>query len=376
MTPWQTLNIEPTKDKKAIKKAYAILLKKYKPDEFPKEFQGIQGAYQFALSWAKLDCVESPLISVNMNLDVTFEPLFSKNKQPAVTVNQVEEVDTSVKLLKELMAQIHALAFSPLAIKNEISNWKFVEEFLIDFDIQQIRSLAIEVFEKVAEFNLFQMKQNSTLLISPSVLKYLNHIFDWNDLLNNYNYQYSQDVYDVTFHYLEPNNIKQNRTIFDSFSLIKYRIWSQFIDVLATIFIFFMLVFLLRALTSVFTIIDQNIFVFFYLIYSLERLFLELNKVKHASLGKLASRQIIIDQYGNYANKVLILKRHLIFQFNLSPFYLGFLVPEDIADVVFLLSFLLIIIVNLILILKKKGFIHDYFSGTMVTRIETHTYIV
>ena len=49
MNAWEILGIEPTKDKKEIKKAYARLLKQYHPEETPEEFKQIQAAYQQCL---------------------------------------------------------------------------------------------------------------------------------------------------------------------------------------------------------------------------------------------------------------------------------------------------------------------------------------
>ena len=43
------LGIEPTSDKKEIKRAYAKLLKQYHPEENPEEFKQIQAAYQKCL---------------------------------------------------------------------------------------------------------------------------------------------------------------------------------------------------------------------------------------------------------------------------------------------------------------------------------------
>lgn len=49
MNAWEILGIEPTKDKKEIKKAYARLLKQYHPEENSEEFKQIQAAYQQCL---------------------------------------------------------------------------------------------------------------------------------------------------------------------------------------------------------------------------------------------------------------------------------------------------------------------------------------
>ena len=49
MNAWELLGIEPTSDKKTIKRAYAILLKQYHPEENPEKFKQIQAAYQHCL---------------------------------------------------------------------------------------------------------------------------------------------------------------------------------------------------------------------------------------------------------------------------------------------------------------------------------------
>ncbi len=52
MNCWQTLGLEPTNDKRAIKRAYAKLLKQNNPEEFPAEFQALREAYDLALTLA------------------------------------------------------------------------------------------------------------------------------------------------------------------------------------------------------------------------------------------------------------------------------------------------------------------------------------
>ena len=49
MNAWEILGIEPTSDKKAIKRAYAKLLKQYHTEENPEKFKQIQAAYQQCL---------------------------------------------------------------------------------------------------------------------------------------------------------------------------------------------------------------------------------------------------------------------------------------------------------------------------------------
>lgn len=53
MNIWKQLKLEPTDDKRLIKRAYAKQLKQCKPDEKPEEFQTLHEAYQRALSLAE-----------------------------------------------------------------------------------------------------------------------------------------------------------------------------------------------------------------------------------------------------------------------------------------------------------------------------------
>lgn len=52
MDIWEILGIEPTTDKKIIKKAYAAKTKEIHPEEKPEEFKVLYEAYQTALGWA------------------------------------------------------------------------------------------------------------------------------------------------------------------------------------------------------------------------------------------------------------------------------------------------------------------------------------
>lgn len=52
-TLWQLLGIEPTKDRRIIRKAYALQLKKTSPEDDPRGFQSLRDAYQTALEWCE-----------------------------------------------------------------------------------------------------------------------------------------------------------------------------------------------------------------------------------------------------------------------------------------------------------------------------------
>lgn len=57
------LEIEPTKDKKVIKKAYAKLVKKYHPEEYPEKWKEIHEAYEAAIAWTQWQDQDFPVFS-------------------------------------------------------------------------------------------------------------------------------------------------------------------------------------------------------------------------------------------------------------------------------------------------------------------------
>ena len=53
MNCFTVLGIEPTTEKKKIKRAYAAKSREFHPEEHPEEFQRIHDAYEEALAWAE-----------------------------------------------------------------------------------------------------------------------------------------------------------------------------------------------------------------------------------------------------------------------------------------------------------------------------------
>lgn len=60
MRIWETLGIEPTTDKRKIKKAYAAKSREIHPEEKPEEFQVLYEAYQAALQYTEEDSAGRP----------------------------------------------------------------------------------------------------------------------------------------------------------------------------------------------------------------------------------------------------------------------------------------------------------------------------
>lgn len=95
---FQILEIEPTNDKKEIRKAYAGLVKRYHPEEFPEEWKKIHNAYEQALKMA--EHVQPP---------VSAEPP-AQEKEPEekpTAVENEEEMDSLFDNIGEMAREQH-----------------------------------------------------------------------------------------------------------------------------------------------------------------------------------------------------------------------------------------------------------------------------
>lgn len=63
MSPWKRLQLEPSNDVKAIRRAYAQQLKRYHPEEDPEGYQQLRQAYEQIMTEIKTQAVYSPPFS-------------------------------------------------------------------------------------------------------------------------------------------------------------------------------------------------------------------------------------------------------------------------------------------------------------------------
>lgn len=116
---WKVLGIEPSADKKAIKRAYTTLIKTYSPETHAEKFQQVRAAYDEALRQLKRTAIESPTLETAIDENVSDE---SKNVSddwtPAIPNEEdvtFTETPSSTSALstqnpaEQFMLQLHAL---------------------------------------------------------------------------------------------------------------------------------------------------------------------------------------------------------------------------------------------------------------------------
>lgn len=86
---FQILEIEPTNDKKEIRKAYAGLVKRYHPEEFPEEWKKIHNAYEQALKMA--EHVQPPIpAEPPVKIEVSEPSVKFEVSEPSVKIEVLE----------------------------------------------------------------------------------------------------------------------------------------------------------------------------------------------------------------------------------------------------------------------------------------------
>lgn len=128
MNCWELLGIEPTSDKKEIKKAYARLLKQYHPEENPEEFKQIQEAYQHCLHPDQE--VESVSYEQNIEIkqDIKTEPISMKEDE--ITPPPIPKVETLfVKNEKDIVVYQDILNSIEKNLPKKIGSKEIVQVF-------------------------------------------------------------------------------------------------------------------------------------------------------------------------------------------------------------------------------------------------------
>lgn len=89
---WDILGIDPTTDKKKIKKAYAEKTKVYHPEDYPEEFKIVQEAYQWAMKYASKSVLDDEDLEIGINTNKSTDEVIEVNKKEE---NKSIEIDYS-----------------------------------------------------------------------------------------------------------------------------------------------------------------------------------------------------------------------------------------------------------------------------------------
>ncbi len=189
---WQVLEIEPTEDRVVIKKAYAALLKKYHPEEFPDKFIQIREAYSDALSGY---CM--PQMS-----QVTFEGSETEEYEQYEEAYDDEYAEEEIELNEQyvlydgLYSQFITLIESD-EHRPDIDCWNPLFEHDLLWNLDCKTTISHRLFQYLAE------RLDEVPLFKNSIDKHiwftLDDVFDWQtfELLPMYGGDYYENIFNT-----------------------------------------------------------------------------------------------------------------------------------------------------------------------------------
>lgn len=180
MSPWDRLELAPTSDTRAIKKAYARLLKQHRPDQDPTAFQQLHQAYKTALQLAEQQAEvaedvpppaptpeQEPEQLANWSIQLT-----PTAPQPPSEPEATPDYRPLFQRCCDLLAQHHGA--------RQPQYWTFLAQSpeLLDDSFRQ--KLGLALFEELVRHQRDLDPWRSDLTqIEPAVLNYLNRLFGW-----------------------------------------------------------------------------------------------------------------------------------------------------------------------------------------------------
>lgn len=192
MRCWDILQLEPTADIRAIKKAYAVQLKQNKPDENPAGFQQLHAAYQQALDWADRHAEAEPVHPATAEPPPgPAEPVPSPQIQPEYP-DAIDDFDEEPLSPEEeawenhldqqwdaLVEQVEQLLEQPDR-RNLPAAWDFLMHFDAFMDIEFKTEFSLRFMQRLLEIH-FQQRLDGLMVLLPETVQHLNRIFWWSE---------------------------------------------------------------------------------------------------------------------------------------------------------------------------------------------------
>lgn len=365
MTCWAILKIDPTEDKKIIKRAYATLLKVTRPDDDIVAFQELHIAYKEALSGDYFD-------SGNSKDFLFYDEDTEKSEKVKIGAFNAEELEKeefhidSDYIDDEYSDKIFVRKSSYFKNKIlKISNntkqmynmkaWEFLDESKMLYNLELKEEISIFIFDIIVEYH--RIDNGLQKFIPESVITYLNSLFHWTEIEYFLEQNYTTVEIESVLNYVyKPVEAKVDRWVDKKFiNKKKNAIWflfkrtyAKFIDIVIFVIIS---VLLINEIEDRYGEILGNKEIYCALgIYIIIISLMEVSVLK-ASPGKLSMGLQVSTYRGGRMSMLQGFSRTI-----LSSILIAY--PMLIISVIFIL-----------LNLKKKKLIHDYMTFTeVVTR--------
>ena len=347
--PWDILAIDETDDKKTIKKAYAVLIKQYKPDEHPEKFQEIQEAYQYALNILKWDTHDNSDYDNNSRSE---NNNFTLNENHTNGKDLVTNEESSI--IDKVLEKTEQLLQSPLIERENINNWKFLDKSNQILNIKTRELFSQQLFSLFAKYNIKFYKSNKKCIVTTRIIKHINEFVSWDLKWQDYSYLFDKDSMQVMYMNLESDDEIDSIQQVD----LTYRLRVLFSDMVMS--------YAIAGISSYFTgVTYQETLKLAFYIFVIQRFILEMFFNK--SMGKFSKNAFISDDYGNKCSVLKTLIRHLIINLTLLPIYF-WIYKWNINSNLWISAFCVMVFLHLMSLFNKDKFFHDVITKTTVLR--------
>jgi hypothetical protein len=351
MYPWDVLGLEPTDDRKAIKKAYARLLKKNRPLDDPAAFQELHQAYQVALSWSQVPVPHHQLV---VSQTVGSEPMLL---EPPAELDERSEIHQQIK--QQLQTGILELA-EPSQQRQRLQpqSWAFLNQFHDVADFATRDDIAHQLFELVAKLNHRHMVQTGQWLFNGQAMYFLNEVFGWDRDWTVLEAKFPAYYLTYTLHILDQGFDRSAQRPAGPV----VRVLALLVDVLLSLIVTWAVSRLNRDL-------DLETLAWLALaVYWLMTVVGECS-VKRTTLGKALFYVFITDVRGHHPSTAKILLRLVLFQLAMIPAYFWWLYGVDVLQITWMYPLLFIAIYSVLVLFINRMPLHDDWSRCRVARL-------
>ena len=351
MYPWDVLGLEPTENRKAIKKAYAKLLKKNRPQDDPAAFQELHQAYQVALSWSATPSTDSGFDDMRV---VGTEPVLVE--PPSELTEDHSESHQCIK--QNLQEGIIELA-QPSHQRQRLQpgSWTFLDQFHDIHDFASRDRVAHQLFELVAKLNHQHMVQTGQWLFNGQVMFYLNEVFGWDRDWTVLEGKFPSYYLTYTLHIMDPGYERSAQRPAGPV----VRVMAVCIDVLLSLIVTW-------ALSRLYRDLDLETLSWVALgMYWLMTLVGECS-AKRTTLGKAFFYLFITDVSGHQPATIKVLMRFALFQLVLLPGFFWWLYAEDMLQITWMYPFVFMAMFSVLVLVMFRVPLHDDWTGCRVAR--------
>ncbi len=323
-----------------IKKAYAQLLRKYRPDEQPEQFQEINQAYLFALNVVDISTQVAP-----ESRTVVFGVQSNTNQQTRSTSEPFSICE----------ARVNELLSGKNHVVNQLKKWSIVDDLMVEMSIEDRDRMAELVFQKCYDVNYTNLQKEGVILIHVKTLQYLNSVFHWTDKWNDYQHMFRPHCFRMNFDLIEGVSDYD----INSFSVAP---WRRMVALLADVAVVFFICYLILSWIKIPH--EFGGYLCSFIMYQLisETLF------KQGTLGSRIFKYRLVNMSYMTPNLKQTALRLLYFHVMLSPMYLIIMAPGYWSLKWLILSCILYPVWVLMFLFGKR-FVHDEMSWTKAISI-------